>query len=90
MISAHVQFSVSRMTAGLIATDVASQVATATPLLLKVHPWHRFDAVAVPHMFFFMNASEPWILSLSCAGSLSLSLYVHWFFIYIYIVEIDR
>ena len=45
MISAHVQFSVSRMTAGLIATDVASQVATATPLLLKVHSWHRFDAV---------------------------------------------
>lgn len=85
MISAHVQFSVSRMTAGLIATDVASQVATATPLLLKVHSWHRFDAVAVPHMFFFMNASEPWILSLSCAGSLS--LYVHW---HIYIVVIDR
>ena len=65
MISAHVQFSVSRMTAGLIATDVASQVATATPLLLKVHSWHRFDAVAVPHMFCCMNASEPWILSLS-------------------------
>ena len=87
MISAHVQFSVSRMTAGLIATDVASQVATATPLLLKVHSWHRFDAVAVPHMFFFMNASEPWILSLSCAGSLSLSLCT---LVYIYIVVIDR